>query len=190
MASQFTVVFDACVLYPSVLRDVLMRLALTDRFRAKWTTFIHDEWTRNLLKNNPTISPEYLRRTRELMDAHVRDALVTDYEHLINTVELPDPDDRHVLAAAIASKADGIVTYNLKDFPKDALSQYSVQAIHPDDFILDLIDLYPADVIGAVRSARASLKNPQLAVHEYLDRLRKLRLPASAVWLEEMSLAL
>ena len=190
MASQFTAVYDACVLYPSVLRDVLMRLALTDTFRAKWTETIHDEWTRNLKANKPNIDEGYLQRTRELMNAHVRDALVEGYEHLIGSVVLPDEDDRHVVAAAIAASADVIVTYNLKDFPDDALEPYGLQAIHPDSFIHDLIDLHPAEVIGAIRSARAGLKNPPVTVDEYLGKLRKQRLPESVAWLESMRLAL
>ena len=105
MASQFTAVFDACVLYPSVLRDVLLRLAITDTFRAKWTDNIHDEWIRNLKANHPDIDENYLNKTRQLMNAHVRDALVEGYEHLISSVVLPDPDDRHVVAAAITANA-------------------------------------------------------------------------------------
>lgn len=131
MASQFTAVFDACVLYPSVLRDVLLRLAITDTFRAKWTDDIHEEWTRNLKANHPDIDENYLKKTRQLMNAHVRDALVEGYEHLIQSVELPDPDDRHVVAAAIASNADVIVTYNLKDFPAAALTSYSFRLFIP-----------------------------------------------------------
>ena len=104
MASQFTAVYDACVLYPSTLRDVLLRLALTDTFRAKWTEKIHDEWTRNLKANYPDINESYLLKTRQLMNAHVRDALVEGYEHLIDSIVLPDEGDRHVLAAAVALK--------------------------------------------------------------------------------------
>lgn len=190
MASQFTAVFDACVLYPSVLRDVLLRLAITDTFRARWTDAIHDEWTRNLKANHPDIDENYLNKTRQLMNAHVRDALVEGYEHLINSIVLPDQDDRHVVAAAIAANADVIVTYNLKDFPDEALAPYQLQAIHPDSFIHDLIDLYPAEVIGVIRSARGALKKPALTIDEYLDRLRKQRLPETVTWLEAMKLAL
>lgn len=190
MASQFTAVYDACVIYPSVLRDVLLRLALTDTFRAKWTDKIHDEWTRNLKANHPDIDENYLQKTRQLMNAHVRDALVEGYEHLIDSIVLPDENDRHVVAAAIASNADVIVTYNLKDFPDEALAPFELQAIHPDSFIHDLIDLHPAEFIGVIRTARASLKNPPMTVDEYLARLRKQRLPEVVTWLETMKLAL
>jgi hypothetical protein len=97
--SHFTVVYDACVLYPAPLRDFLMRLALTDLFRARWTDMIHEEWIRNVLARRPDIEPAALERTRSLMNAHVRDCLVSSFEHLIPSIDLPDPDDRHVVAA-------------------------------------------------------------------------------------------
>jgi hypothetical protein len=77
-----------------------MRLALTDLYRARWSNMIHDEWTRNVLENRKDLNVEAIARTRRLMDAHVREALVENFEHLIPAIELPDPDDRHVLAAA------------------------------------------------------------------------------------------
>ena len=101
MSSHFTVVYDACALYPAPLRDFLMRLALTDLFRARWSDMIHDEWIRNVLAQRPDLKPEDLERTRSLMNAHVRDCLVAGFEHLIPSVKLPDADDRHVVAAAI-----------------------------------------------------------------------------------------
>lgn len=88
MSSNFTVVFDANVLYPAPLRDFLMQLALTDLFRAKWTNMIHDEWIRNVLKNRPDLTQKQLERTRDLMNAHVRDSVVEDYEFLIPTIDL------------------------------------------------------------------------------------------------------
>lgn len=116
--SRFTVVLDACVLYPAPIRDLLMQLAVTDLFRAKWTDEIHDEWISNLLERRPELSSAQLERTKRLMNENVRDCLVVGYEQLITSIEgLPDPDDRHVVAAAYHCRADAIVTYNLKDFP-------------------------------------------------------------------------
>lgn len=99
---------------PAPLRDPLMRLALTDLYRARWTDMIHDEWTRNMLMQRPGLNAEDLKRTRSLMNAHVRCSLVTGFEHLIPSVELPDANDRHVVAAAIHAGAGLIVTFNLK----------------------------------------------------------------------------
>ena len=117
--SSFTALYDASVLYPSDLRNLLMHLALTGLFRAKWSAEIHEEWISALLRNRPDLTRTKLERTRMLMDQHATDALVTDYQHLIPGLQLPDPNDRHVLAAAIRAGADVIVTINLRDFPPD-----------------------------------------------------------------------
>ena len=126
--SNFTAVFDACVLYPAPLRDLLMSVAMSEQFRARWTTEIHHEWTRNLLKNRNDLSLAQLQRTVELMNQAIPDCLVENYTDLITSLELPDANDRHVLAAAIKCQADVIVTNNLKDFPKDKLQTYGIEA--------------------------------------------------------------
>ncbi|VAW43366.1 FIG00947528: hypothetical protein [hydrothermal vent metagenome] len=165
--------YDACVLYPAPLRDILMHLALADLFRAKWSATIHEEWIRNVLKARPDLMREQLERTRSLMDTHVQDCLVLEYEPLINSLKLPDPNDRHVLAAAIMGKADLIITFNLKDFPQTSLQPYSIEARHPDAFITGLIDIAPINVCTAVKRHRASLKSPHKSVTEYLDILER-----------------
>ncbi len=123
---RLTALLDACVLYPAPLRDLLMHLAVADLFRATWTEEIHNEWIRSVLADRPDLSRRQLERTRDLMDVHVRDCLVTGHEHLIPKLSLPDPDDRHVLAAAITCGADVIVTFNLADFPIDALAPHRI----------------------------------------------------------------
>lgn len=175
--NRFTVVYDACVLYPAPLRDLLMHLALTDLFRAMWTDAIHDEWTRNVLRDRVDLTLEQLQRTRQLMNVHVRDCLVSGYESLIPSLTLPDPDDRHVLAAAIRSHADAIVTFNLADFPDEALAAYGVEAIHPDDFVMYQLDLAPNIVCAAAKRHRASLQNPSKSVADYLESLERQGLP-------------
>jgi predicted nucleic acid-binding protein len=77
------------------------------------------------------------------MDAHALDALVTGYQNLSESLVLPDPKDRYVLAAAIVGQADAIVTFNLDDFPEDILRPYAIEAIHPDDFLVCQFDLSP-----------------------------------------------
>lgn len=139
----YTAPYDACVLYPAPLRDLLLQLALPHIFRARWSDSIHDEWIRNVLKDRPDLTPAQLDRTRGLMDAAVPDALVRGYEKLVTTLELPDQDDRHVLAAAICGRCDVIVTFNLKDFPKSALAEHDIDAQHPDEFIGHLITYSP-----------------------------------------------
>lgn len=108
--SHVTALLDANVLYPAPIRDVLLQLAVEDLFRAKWTADIHREWIEALLRNEPHRDRAALERTRTLMDTAVGDALITGYEALIEMLVLPDPDDRHVLAAAIIGRCDVIVT--------------------------------------------------------------------------------
>ena len=174
--SPFTAIYDANVLYPAPLRDFLMNLALTGIYRARWSASIHDEWKRNLLLNRPDLTPEHLDRTSSLMDAAVPDALVTDYDSLVEGLDLPDRDDRHVLAAAIKCNASVIVTFNLKDFPKAVLGAFDIEPLHPDDFIADLWDLDKAAVLEAAQRQRISLKNPPHNVQQYLGRLLQQKL--------------
>src|SRR5438309_7090933 len=115
---------------------------------------------RNVLADRPDLKREQLERTRDLMNAHVFDSLVVDYDDLIPALTLPDADDRHVLAAAIRGRADVIVTYNLADFPAETLSHHGIEAQHPDDFVRHLLDLTPGAVCAAVKRQRESLRQP------------------------------
>ncbi|MDH4185381.1 MAG: PIN domain-containing protein [Nitrospira sp.] len=174
--ATFTALYDACVLYPAPLRDLLMQLALIDLFRAKWSHMIHDEWIHAILKNRPDLTAKNLSRTRELMDANVRDCLVENFEDLIPALHLPDPKDRHVLAAAIRGRADVIVTYNLKDFPDKDLAKYGIAAQHPDEFLTHLLDLSPGNVCAAAKIHRNRLGNPGKTVDQYLEALERQEL--------------
>ena len=185
--SQFTAILDACVLYPAPLRDLLMHLALTDLFRAKWTEAIHEEWIRSVLENRPDLTREQLERTRQLMDAHVRDCIVTDYQDLIPALTLPDSDDRHVLAAAIRSGADMIVTFNLDDFPSETLKKWGIEAQHPDDFIRHLLDLAPHVVCAAAKRQRENLKNPPMSVDDFLAALERQGLAQTVAELRQFA---
>ena len=184
-SAPFIAVYDACVLYPAPLRDLLMHLALTGLFQARWTEKIHEEWMRNLRRDRPELSAEKLERVRRLMDAHAEDCLVTGYEGLIGSLALPDPNDRHVLAAAIQAKARTVVTYNLSDFPAASLAQHGTKAQHPDAFILGLLEMDREKVLQAVRDQRASLRNPPVTAEELLATLEKQRLVHTIASLRE-----
>ena len=112
-----TAVLDACVLHSAPLRDLFMHLAVLDVFSARWSDAIHEEWIASVLAQRPNLTRGQLDRTRQLMDENVRGCLVRGFEKHVETVTLPDGDDRHVVAAAIECRADAIVTFNLKDFP-------------------------------------------------------------------------
>jgi predicted nucleic acid-binding protein len=186
MASNPAVVYDACVLYPAPLRDFLVQLATTGIVRAKWTNLIHDEWIRNLLVKRPDVKAEQLDRVRRLMNKSVQDSLVTDFESLIPSLELPDPDDCHVLAAAIAAEADVIVTFNLKDFPARVLAEYGMKAQHPDIFISELIDRNPLEVMQAIAIIRSRLKNPPQTFESYMETLLKQELIVTVSLLRDL----
>lgn len=157
-------------------------MGVTGIFRARWTHRIHDEWTRAVVAKRPELG-ESLARTRALMDEAVPDCIVTGYEPLEAGLDLSDPDDRHVLAAAILCHAGTIVTYNLRDFPADILVPYGITAQHPDEFILHAIDLHPAAVCSAVRAQRESLRSPPRTAEELLDTLLSMGLPESVAQL-------
>lgn len=167
------VVLDACVLYPAQVRSLFMYLAGADLLRPRWTDAIHEEWIRNLLNDHPDITRVKADRIRELMNAHVPDCLVVGYEAVIPTLDLPDADDRHVLAAAVHSGATALVTFNLSDFPQEKLTTHNVEAVHPDEFVLRLLADHPAEVCAALARHRASLKNPPKAVEEFLAILEQ-----------------
>lgn len=164
------VVYDANVLYPSTLRDVLIRVGLARLVQPKWTEQILDEVFRNLRANRPDLDLVRLDRTRRLMNDAIRDVTVTGYEHLIDQLDLPDPDDRHVLAATIHAKAQVIVTRNLRDFPADRLSSWGVEAQHPDDFLTGLHQDHP-DTLGRIIAAIAHAWSDDAKPDDVLDSL-------------------
>jgi hypothetical protein len=175
-------VYDACVLYSAFLRDLLVRLAILGRerelLRAKWTGRIHREWMRAVLRQRPSARYRGLQRTRRLMDANVRGCRVRGYRRWEQRLTLPDPNDRHVLAAALACVADVIVTFNTADFPADALSPFGVAAVAPDPFVLQFVG--SGIVVAAAAEHRASLSRPPLSAEEYLGALRRNGLPETA----------
>lgn len=178
--------YDANVLYPAELRNFLMHLALIGVFGARWSAAVHEEWIESLLENRPDLTRERLERTRQLMDKAAPHALVTGYEHMISRLELPDPNDRHVLAAAIHCGASIIVTSNLTDFPPGTLGQFGIEAQHPDEFVLHLLDIAPGLVVEAAENHRTSLKNPPMTVEEYIGALNSQGLTQTASVLSEL----
>jgi predicted nucleic acid-binding protein len=174
--SNVTAVLDACVLYPASLRDLLMHLTLGDLFKAKWTNQIHNEWMRNLLKNRKDLTRSQLKRTRDLMNYHVLDCLVTNYSSLIPLIDLKDKDDRHVVAAAIKSGSSMIVTYNISDFQIEVIGPYGIVPVHPDDFLSGLFAQLPTEVLHCVAKQRKSLKIPPLSALDLIEVFEKINL--------------
>jgi predicted nucleic acid-binding protein len=175
----FVVLYDASVLYPSTLRDLLIRVTQSGLVQARWTEEILDEMFAALKRGRPDLDPVKLDRTRTLMGTAVRDWRVTGYEPLIDSVKLPDPDDRHVLAAAIRAGAQVIVTSNLRDFPAVDVRPWGIEVKSPDDFVRDQISLSRSVVYAAVQQIADSWKNPPGSVDDVLDRLERNGLPVS-----------
>jgi len=182
-------VVDACVLYSAFLRDLMMRLTARFAFQPVWSEEIHDEWIRNLLENRPDLTRDQLAHTQSLMDRHGRDCLAPDFHHLIETLTLPDPNDRHVFAAAITSRSSIIVTYNLADFPPRMLAPYEIEAQHPDVFLSALFQNSPEQFREAVHDLLAALKNPPVTLKNRLGLMRKLDLKRTAHLIERAKIA-
>lgn len=186
-SARYTAILDACVLYPATLRDLLLSLARDGLFHARWTRRIEDEWVRSLLQKRPDLIETALRRTCELMEAAVPDSVVERWEAIEpGLAGLPDPDDRHVLAAAIVGHADAIVTFNLGDFPAAALAPFGVEAQHPDDFLLNQIDLDPIAALKSIKAMRARLRNPAISALDLSTALERSQLPLVAARLREV----
>jgi len=183
MVTNFVVVYDACILYSAVLRDLFVRLPITGLFKVHWTAAIHEEWIRNLLKNRPEITRKQLLYVRDLMNTHLPEAEVTGYDKYIAELQLPDQDDRHVLAAAIEVNAHIVLTYNLSDFPLSCTAQHGVYAEHPDVFLYRLLKLHPEIVMDTIQTLRRRLKRPPMTPKEYVSVLQRQLLPKTAEFL-------
>lgn len=170
---------DANVLYPARLRDLLLRLALDGQFHARWSVRILDECFDNLLSDRPDLAAAQLARTRGLMVTALPDAVVEGYEPRSDDFELPDRDDRHVLAAAVTAHANVIVTANLRDFPSSALPS-TVRAETPDAFVMSLVQTDVEAVARVVEQQAAALRNPPMTVSELLDGLAQVALDETA----------
>lgn len=170
----FIVVYDANVLYPNTLRDLLIRIAqLPHLVQAKWTDAILDEALGAVSKNFTDISPEKMERLRRLMNEAVRDCLIEGYEPLIDSLDLPDPKDRHVLAAAVKAGAQVIVTRNLRDFPKGRLAPWNIRAKSPDDFVRDQIDIDSPAVYACVQQIVDSRTRRPVTIEDVLSELER-----------------
>lgn len=180
-------VLDANVLYPAALRSLLIDLAVLGAFEAHWTALIQEEWQRNLLKNRPELRPEHLRRVEMMMNKALPAAQVQGYEGAGQGIELPDPDDAHVVAAACHVGAEVIVTANLRDFPADVLKHYGIVATSPDDFLCLLIVQKPACLLEALQLQVERYRNPPVTLQQLLEQLSRQGTPVFARRFQEQA---
>ncbi|WP_137939623.1 PIN domain-containing protein [Chitinivorax sp. B] len=185
-SSLFTAILDANVLYPAPLRDVLLSLAAAGLFHARWTSDIANEWQRNLIKNRPELADQ-LPKVAAAMERAIPDCLITSHTHLIDSLQLPDLGDRHVLAAAIAGHADAIVTFNLKDFPAAILAEHNIEAMHPDDFVMHQLELRHIEALTALKNMRARLNKPPYSPQDFISLIERNQLPLTASFLRQVA---
>ena len=178
--ARYAVVLDACVLVPVALVDTLLRIAERDLYRPLWSGRIVAEATDAIAEIHPNIPPEQIARRFVAMDETFDDARVDGWENLEQTVTLPDPDDRHVVAAAVRGRADAIVTANVRDYPSDVLEPLHIEVIHPDDFLLDQLDLAPRIVLNVLREQAAHTRRPALTAVDLIARLARAGVPGFA----------
>jgi predicted nucleic acid-binding protein len=169
-------IYDACVLYPIHLRNLLVQCAVDRLVEARWSDGIHDEWIGNLAANDPSVSIDRLNVTRHLMNAVLPHATVSDYEHHIPAINLPDDDDRHVVAAAIVAGASLIITWNQRDFPANELARHQLRKQTPDAFLMNLYAAVPDVVVAATANARQNLRKSKISAAEFLKALERQKL--------------
>ncbi|MEM1324896.1 MAG: PIN domain-containing protein [Bacteroidota bacterium] len=183
---MLTVVLDACVLYPAPVRDYLLNLAMEKIYYPKWSKEINEEWVRNLFLNRPTLSKGKLNGTVFSMNGAFPKANVPRDPYLIHLLILPDLNDRHVLATAIQSEAERIITSNLKDFPPDYIKHINVRIQHSDRFISELLQRYPEAGLAAFRKQISRLKKPPLTSIDVLNSFQKCGLVETARILKQV----
>jgi len=183
-AAGFTAILDANVLYPALLRDVLLSLAHSGLYVARWTTTIEEEWVRNLARDFPE-KKHAIAQTAKQMRVAIPDCLIQGYEPIIESLVLPDPDDRHVLAAAVVGHADSIVTSNVKDFPTEVLDSYGVELHSPDEFIVNQLGLYPLRALDALKRMRQRWQRPEISAETMVELMEKRGLAMTAAHLRD-----
>jgi predicted nucleic acid-binding protein len=179
--ARYTALLDACVLYPIAITDSLLSLATAGLFAAKWTTRIEQEWISALEERRPELKGK-LGVRRDSMREAVPDWEVPEsaWQALVGGLRLPDPNDVHVLAAAISGHADCIVTANLRDFPTEIVAPYGIEVVDPDRFIINQWDLDQLAAIAAFKHMRARWRKPQATPEDFAQALERGGLPATA----------
>lgn len=181
---RFKCVLDTNVIYPLWTRDLLLWFAFYDLYTPKWSNNIFSEWI-DVMRRKGVSEEEAIRRAN-VMDKAFPDALVKNYEPLIDSLSLPDMDDRYVLAASIKTNADLIITNNLKDFPKEYLAGFGLKAKSPDDFFTDIIDINQELSVKAFRKLVLNKKNPPYDEYDVLEIFRKNGLKNTADYLHSL----
>ena len=178
--ARFSALLVACVLVPITLADTLLRLAEAGLYRPLWSTTIIDEMVSAIEFVHPDLAEGRAQHRADVMQAQFEDACVTGWGPLVPGLELPDPDDRHVVAAALRGRADIIVTANLRDFPAPTLSTFNLGVQSPDDFLLNQLDLDPDTTIRTIWEQTQATRRPTMGIDGLLLRLSRCGVPRFA----------
>ncbi|WP_300590345.1 putative toxin-antitoxin system toxin component, PIN family [Microbacterium sp.] len=171
---SFPAFFDTNVLYGALLNDFVLELADRGLFRPLWSHDVLFELAKNLVKNGE--DPALVRKRVSTMEDYFADAMVTGYEDLVPTMT-NDTKDRHVLAAAIRGGAEVLVTFNTKDFPVQAVERFDLEVVHPDDFLINQLDLYHAPTLRGLVELVAGYESPTMTVDDFLLALTRAGVP-------------
>lgn len=181
---KFTAVLDANVIYPVIIRDILFWFAYYELYTPKWSGQVFDEWATVMRRKG--VSDDEVNKRVHVANKAFPDALVANYKGLMENLKLPDPNDCHVLAAAIKVNANVIVTNNLKDFPSAYLHSFGLKAKAADDFLTDIIDLDHDKAVSAFKEMVLSKRKPEVDEYQVLDMLRNSGLSATANYLHAL----
>jgi predicted nucleic acid-binding protein len=171
----FPALLDTCVLYPAYLCDTLLRLAEAETFRPLWSDEILAELERNLVEE-AGLDERQMRHRLDEMSRAFTDAKVTGYRTLVSSMTC-NKKDRHVLAAAVRANVEALVTFNLRDFPQSAVDPYDIRVVHPDEFLLDQLDLHPARTRAAMERQASACMHPPMSFNDLLDALSRAGVP-------------
>lgn len=167
----FSVLLDTCTLHKPYLRDTLLRLADAEIYRPLWSAAILDELRHSLIRRG--FAEDRIDYLLDTMTSAFEDAEVTGYEDLVGSMQTSDPDDRHVLAAAVRSEAAVIVTDNVSDFPEAATTPYEIEVKTPDEFLLDQLDLHRDTVLLTLTDQADAHRRPPHDLAGLLTRLER-----------------
>ena len=189
LQNRFPVLIDACVLVGAMKRNILLSFAAAGLFRVRWTKELLDEVekaVREIMEaNEDPLSLRKAQRCRAAMEKAFPEARVKNYNKFLSSVtDLPDPDDWHVLAAALKAQVVLIVTENISHFPAEVLDQFNIEAMTSDQFIASTIDLNPENAVAALRELRQRLRNPAFGQSGFLQRMRDIGLQETSTLLE------
>lgn len=173
LVGRYPALLDANVLHPAFVRGALLWFADQRLFQPHWSPDILTEWRTSVIRRFPDVEDAKLLAKQEEMDEFFPDAMVTGYEAFVGCIDLPDAGDRHVLAAAVVGRCAGIVTCNTKHFPAQLVTPLGIEIIHPDDFIVNIIDLHPSRAVTACKNHRAAMKRSDPTPQEFLERYER-----------------